>query len=69
MPEAISDTLYKLNVGNIYGPYELHGYNLTKVIAARKLPDTVTARHILIPIGLNPTDSITRTDAQAKKRR
>ena len=68
IPEAIADTIYKLNVGNIYGPYELNnGFNLTKVIAARKMPDTVTARHILIPIGLNPTDSITRTNEQAKK--
>jgi peptidyl-prolyl cis-trans isomerase D len=68
IPEAIADTLYNLNVGNIYGPYELNnGFNLSKIIATRKMPDTVTARHILIPIGLNPTDSITRTDDQAKK--
>lgn len=67
IPEAIADTIYKLNVGDIYGPYELeNGFNLTKVVAARNLPDSVTARHILIPIGLNPTDSITRTDEQAK---
>ncbi len=63
-----ADTLYNLSAGSIYGPYKLeNGYNLSKVLAVRQLPDTVTARHILIPIGLNPTDSITRTDAQAKK--
>ena len=57
-----------LNEGDIYGPYQVDKtLNLTKVIEKRQLPDSARVRHILIPLGLNRTDSITRTDAQAKK--
>lgn len=67
LPPAISDTIFTMNEGEIYGPYQTDNrFNLTKLIERRQLPDSVEARHILIPIGLNPTDSITRNDAQAK---
>ena len=67
LPPAISDTIFTMNEGEIYGPYQIDNrFNLTKLIERRQLPDSVEARHILIPIGLNPTDSITRNDAQAK---
>ena len=68
LPAAIKDTIFDLNEGDIYGPYQVDKtLNLTKVIEKRQLPDSARVRHILIPLGLNRTDSITRTDAQAKK--
>jgi len=68
LPAKLKDTVANMNAGDIYGPYKADNtFNLTKVVAVRQLPDSVKSRHILIPTGLNPTDSITRTDAQAKK--
>lgn len=67
LPKEIVDQVFDLNENEIYGPYKAKDtYSLSKVMAVGQLPDTVTARHILIPIGLNPTDSITRTEEQAK---
>jgi peptidyl-prolyl cis-trans isomerase D len=67
LPPAIKDTMYNMNAGAIYGPYKIeNSYNLSKVLATRQMPDSSKVRHILIPIGLNPTDSITRTKEQAK---
>lgn len=68
LPETIRDTVFSLATNEIYGPYqEDKTLNLTKVIGKRQLPDSARVRHILIPAGLNPTDSISRTDEQAKK--
>ena len=68
LPAAIKDTMFSLNEGEIFGPYQVDKtLNLSKLITKRQLPDSARVRHILIPIGLNPTDSISRTDEQAKK--
>jgi len=68
LPAKLKDTVANMNAGDIYGPYKTDNtFSLTKVVAVRQLPDSVKSRHILIPTGLNPTDSITRTDVQAKK--
>jgi len=68
LPNAIKDTMFDLNEGDVYGPYQVDKtLNLTKLITKRQLPDSARVRHILIPLGLNPTDSISRTDEQAKK--
>ena len=67
IPAALTDTLASMNVGDVYGPYQTDfNYNISKLVATRQMPDSVKARHILIPIGLNRTDSITRTKEQAK---
>ena len=69
-PTAIADTIFKLNIGEIYGPYKDGGfYKLSKIVAETQMPDSVKIRHILIPfIGSNSADpSVTRTDEQAKK--
>ncbi len=67
LPASIKDTILKLPEGDVYGPYQVDdSYNLSKVIERRQLPDSVEARHILIPIGLSIKDSITRTPEQAK---
>ncbi len=67
LPEAIRDTVFNMNIGDVYGPYQVEKtLNLTKFIESMKLPDSVKVRHILIPSGLNATDNVTRTDDEAK---
>jgi peptidyl-prolyl cis-trans isomerase D len=46
---SVIDTLTKLPVGTVYGPY-LEGsyYVLAKVVASKPVPDSAKARHILI---------------------
>ncbi len=67
LPAAIKDTIFNMSAGTIYGPYQVENtFNLSKVVATRQMPDSSKVRHILIPIGLSPTDSITRTKEQAK---
>jgi peptidyl-prolyl cis-trans isomerase D len=69
LPQVAADTLTKLNVGDVYGPY-LDGeyFKLSKLVATTKLPDSVKARHILIPfIGAQSAQQdVTRTEEQAK---
>ncbi len=49
LPVAVADSIYDLEVGEVYGPYELAGsYNLAKVVETKNLPDSAKARHILI---------------------
>jgi len=67
---SIADSIFKLNVGQIYGPYkEKEYYKLTKLVAIKQLPDSVKSRHILIPfLGARSTDvTITQTEEEAKK--
>lgn len=67
LPASIKDTLFSLPEGVVYGPYKVdNSLNLSKVVAYRTLPDSVEARHILIPMGLNNTDNVERTKEQAK---
>jgi parvulin-like peptidyl-prolyl isomerase len=48
MPESAQDTISKLKVGELYGPFEDNGYYLTvKLLDKKNVPDTVEARHIL----------------------
>ncbi|MUU78834.1 peptidylprolyl isomerase [Winogradskyella endarachnes] len=70
LPAVAKDTLFKLNVGDYYGPYkDGEYYKLSKVIATKQLPDSVKVRHILIPnIGGQRADaSVTKTPEEAKK--
>ncbi len=44
-----SDSLMALSEGEIFGPYFENGaYKLTKVVEKKRLPDSVTVRHILV---------------------
>ncbi len=46
---AYADSVFKLGVGAVYGPYfENSVYKLTKVVDRKTLPDSVKCRHILI---------------------
>ena len=67
LPASIKDTIFTFSEGYVYGPYKVDNtFNLSRVVGVRQMPDSVKARHILIPIGFNKTDSITRTKDQAK---
>lgn len=51
----MKDSIFKVGVGNIYGPYvDGSSYSLAKVLGAKQIPDTVKIRHILI--GLSTQD-------------
>ncbi|MEH6535158.1 MAG: SurA N-terminal domain-containing protein [Psychroserpens sp.] len=66
---TFADTLFNLNVGDVYGPYKDNGViKLTKMVAARQIPDSAKVRHILIPhIGANRAPADAQTEADARK--
>lgn len=70
LPEAVAETIFNLNVGDVFGPYKDNGFvKLTKMVAVMQLPDSVKARHILIPfIGSRlQSETTTQTEVEAKK--
>lgn len=68
LQENISDTLFQMNKGEVYGPYKSEGrYNLTKVTDIRQMPDSVQTKHILIAWdGIELPLKKSRTKEQAK---
>ncbi len=69
LPAGAQDSIFNLAVGQYYGPYKDGGmYKLTKVVAEKSLPDSVKARHILIPFigSRSATEETVQTEAQAK---
>lgn len=70
LPAVAKDTLLKLNVGDYYGPYkDGEFFKLSKVVAAKQMPDSVKVRHILIPYvgGTRADATVTKTPAEAEK--
>tara|TARA_R110002073_G_scaffold279026_1_gene442811 strand:+ start:40560 stop:42707 length:2148 start_codon:yes stop_codon:yes gene_type:complete len=70
LPQTIADTLVQLGVNNVYGPYKDGAFfKLSKITEISQLPDSVKARHILLPFlgsrSAGPT--VTQTEAQVKK--
>ena len=66
MAQILRDSLLALPEGDVYGPYrDGSNFKLSKVVATMQMPDSVEARHILIPVGLSRADSITRSPAEA----
>ena len=63
-----TDSIAKLPAGTVYGPYVDGGaYVVAKLIGSKSLPDSVSARHILIPT-MNPqTGEAMNSDSSAKK--
>ena len=62
------DTIAKQPVGSVYGPYVDGGaYILAKVLGIKSLPDSVRARHILIPTVDPQTGQPIAIDSIAKK--
>ncbi|SDB66006.1 peptidyl-prolyl cis-trans isomerase D [Flavobacteriaceae bacterium MAR_2010_188] len=69
LPSQYQDTIYNLNVGEVFGPYKNGGfYNLTKLVDTKMIPDSAKVRHILIPfVGATRVDpTVTATDVEAK---
>ena len=65
---SMADTLSKLAIGSVFGPYADNGsFILAKMLAVKQIPDSVKARHILIsPKDLNSGKDI-MSDSAAKK--
>ncbi|MEX0997875.1 MAG: peptidylprolyl isomerase [Flavobacteriaceae bacterium] len=64
----VADTLYSLNIGEVYGPFKTQGrFNLAKVIDIRQMADSVKTKHIMISWdGLETAGSTSRTKEGAK---
>lgn len=46
---AVKDSLFKLPVGGVYGPYlDANSYVMAKMIGMRVLPDSIKCRHVLV---------------------
>lgn len=70
LPAAIADSIFNLNVGEVYGPYKDNGYfKISKLIAVKQIPDSAKVRHILIPFvgARGAAADVTQTEAEAKK--
>jgi peptidyl-prolyl cis-trans isomerase D len=67
LTQVLQDSLLGLPTGTVYGPYkDGDSFKISKVVGTIQLSDSVEARHILIPLGLNRADSITRNPAEAR---
>ena len=69
LPVGVQDTIFSLGIGEYYGPYkDSEMIKITKVIAEKNLPDSVKARHILIPFigSRSASEETTQTEDQAK---
>ncbi len=69
LPSVAADTLFNLNIGDVYGPYKDGGMmKLSKMVAKRQVPDSAKVRHILIPhIGASSAaPEVTQTLEEAK---
>jgi len=64
----VADTLYKLNIGDVYGPYEDKGYYKISKLTDIKDFNTAKASHILISYkdAQNAKPEITRTKEEAQ---
>jgi len=70
LPRIIADTIFNLDVNEVYGPYkDGEFYKLSKITAVKQLPDSVKASHILISfIGSATADAtVTQNEEEAKK--
>ena len=65
---SATDTILATPAGMVYGPYLDKGsYVLAKVIGTKPLPDSVHAKHILIPVNDPQTGKAINPDSTAKK--
>ncbi len=68
MQQLNKDTLIKIPVGSVYGPYQDGSmFVLAKMIGAKQWPDSAKVRHILIATTDPKTNQPIRTDSAAKK--
>jgi peptidyl-prolyl cis-trans isomerase D len=63
-----TDSIAKLPEGTVYGPYvDGESYVVAKMLGSKQLPDSVKARHILIPTVNPQTGEQINADTTAKK--
>ncbi len=70
LPATVADSVFKLQVGDIYGPYkDGNAFIATKLIASKQIADSAKVRHILIPyVGATRADAlVTKSNEEAKK--
>lgn len=69
--QQAKDSIIKAGVGNIYGPYiDANNMVISRIIAAKQIPDTVKVRHILVATKQQQRDGSSatiRSDEDAKK--
>lgn len=64
----LDSNLFSAPVGTVYGPYlEANAYKVAKLISSKMLPDSVKARHILIPSANGNTESAKQKADSIKK--
>jgi peptidyl-prolyl cis-trans isomerase D len=65
LPETLNDSMFAADTGYIMGPYfENNSFRLAKLVKIDYLPDSVKARHILLPVNQNNfTQMITMADS------
>ena len=68
LPAATRDSIFKMNEGDVYGPYKDNGYwKISKMESVKQLPDSVQASHILLVYaGLQNAGDETRSKADTK---
>ncbi|TAF55762.1 MAG: peptidylprolyl isomerase [Sphingobacteriia bacterium] len=68
MQMALKDSITKLPLGGMFGPYQDgNSYVLAKMVGIKNWPDSAKVRHILINTGNPQTGQMVRTDSAAKK--
>jgi peptidyl-prolyl cis-trans isomerase D len=66
---SVADTLTRIAAGTVYGPYvDKNNYVLAKVLGTKSMPDSASARHILIGVNDPRSGAAIMPDSIAKKR-
>lgn len=68
MQQANKDSLTRIPVGSVYGPYiDANNYVVAKMIGVKQWPDSVKVRHILIATADPRSGQVIRQDSVGKK--
>ncbi|MCF6280212.1 MAG: SurA N-terminal domain-containing protein [Flavobacteriaceae bacterium] len=68
LAKDIADKVMSANVNDVVGPYEENGhFKLSKIVAFKKMPDSVKSRHIIVPYIGTVRSTSTKTKEAAKK--
>ena len=69
LPVTVADSIFNLDLGETFGPYkDSDHFKISKVVAVSQMPDSVKARHILLPFvgSRSATAETLQTEVQAK---
>lgn len=70
LPKGVFSNTDEVKVGSVFGPYEDKGYyKVSKVVATKKMTDSVKSRHIIVPYvgAFRASATVTKTKEAAKK--